>query len=162
MPNVILPPEALRVVRESDALTRVLRAIETQTSPANLLGGIEDLLKDRPRSESVADYVIRRAMERMTGSPATEPDMGPPLPVSQHLAETLGVAWATRQEALCWAVMEHPQHGMESYILKLWGAAMTSKDFRRWKRAIELATTFDLAASQMIRWSHAATCLATD
>lgn len=170
----LLPPEAQQVARELDALNQALRALRDYSLKAAAQAAVLEVLRDRPASESVTDYVERAAMSFIAGVPTQEPVIEAPIPLEQHTAEVLGLAWLALmqgdfQKALalqdkCFPITLHAN--MSLHALMLWSSALKTlrdnplESQRLWTRATEVGRIYALEPTSMMRWTMAASFLA--
>lgn len=175
-----LPSDALLIVRQADALSSVLRVVTHHTNPQPALQAVSEVLALRPPSESIEEYVVRAAMLRILRTPLDEPSIDFPVPLQQHPAEVIGLAWVHRtnkplDQLLSFDSRLPATQSIERHTLMLWLTAIQlhpdpldgrphdicAPDFSRntWKRATELAVTFGLDATDMIRWTFAASMM---
>lgn len=171
-----IPPEVWNVIEESQALLMALAVVEgTEGDAEGACERVRQCLGRRGPSETVEEHVIRAAMTVLTGSPPTEPVIGAPVPVEQHLVDTVGLAWvgwargdlagALQLLVKCGTVLDGRRHpsGMTLQSVRYWTEALRhlltdnpAEAHRLWNRAIEVATIFGLPHTSMVRWTYAA------
>lgn len=175
-PMVQNPAELLFWVADHDAMHQAVRAANGAITTENARGLVQRALASRQPSETVPEYVVGAAMHHFVGSQMTEPVVGVPIPVERHLEEALGLAWAAwargdveetqRLIGKVEPVLQRRQHasGMTLMGLGLWCrairlllAGMRDESRKLWSRAVEVGSTFGLEATDMMRWTFAAT-----
>ena len=179
-PVPLLPLEGLEQVSRE---TRVMSFAQEVIRGASPLGAIRKMareaLQGRGLSESVTDQVVNEALAVLAEEPCREVLVEAPLPLSRHLGDALGLAWAhwvrgnhseaSRLAATPTSLLERQEAGsMTSLALSLWQQALRSlfdgdqeRANRLWLRSVEVATIFGLEATTMMRWTHIASLYPT-
>lgn len=173
-----LPLEGLQQLAQETRLLAVVQGvIEGAESVETARRLAQELHGTRRPSETVSDLIVTEALAVLAQEPRRQVLVEPPIPVGQHLADTLGLAWAhwmrgNQQEAT--SLLDKPTPhldrqeagSMTCLALRLWQQALTylsdgqeRQALTSWRRAIEVATIFGLEATSMIRWTYAASAI---
>ena len=170
------PAELLVWASDHTAMYQAMGAANGSVSAESAQETVREALLARPPSETVSEYVVGVAMHGFVGQESPEPVVEVPIPLERHLDDTLGLAWAAWarrdvEEAQRLAGKVYPflmrrQHasGLTLMALSLWCRAISlriigleDESRKLWKRAIEVGSTFGLDATDMMRWTFAAT-----
>lgn len=171
-----LPPELLAAFEDHTALLGAIAAANGQNPLRDAQKAVQPFLLPPEEVETVTGHVSQAAMRRFMGKAVDGPIIDAPLPIQEHLEETVGLAWVawTRGDVegarklldRTRPFIEGRRHesGMTLLGLLLWNRAISTlldgnrEEARRlWGRAMEVGTTFGLEATDMIRWTYAGT-----